>query len=57
MSRFAKGSGANNNKNDQQLTLSSDDEYDEDKGSRGGSRDAGTRFQETTATPFTSLGG
>ena len=38
MSRFAKGNGANNNKQmDQQLTLSSDDEDDKDKASRGGS--------------------
>jgi hypothetical protein len=37
MSRFAKGNGANNNKKDQQLALSSDDEDEKDKGSRAGS--------------------
>jgi calcium/calmodulin-dependent protein kinase I len=38
MSRFAKGNGANNDKQtNQQLALSSDDEDDKDKGSRGGS--------------------
>ena len=36
MSRFVKGNGANNNKQtDQQLALSSDDEDDKDKASRG----------------------
>ena len=38
MSRFAKGNGANHNKQkDEQLALSSDDEDDKDKKSRGGS--------------------
>ena len=44
MSRFAKGNGANYNKMDQQLVLSSDDEDDKDKGSRG-------RSPSSRATP------
>ena len=57
MSRFAKGNGANNNKKDNQVALSSDVEDDWGGGEAGRRRDARTRLQETTATCFTSIRG